>query len=120
MRKRLLVSAAAIAATLAMSAYAAETVHSGNISNMDQWYGRAGGLQGSDRVAALATGKTMVGVAYDADVAARTNMPREQATTDKTVGVTYDADVAARTNMPRGEASVTQQAAGDNGNSMNN
>ena len=76
-------------------------MHSGDVDSMAKWYGNAGGLAGSDRVMGLRTGSSTVGVAYDADVAGRTNMPRGQVE-HKNVGVTYDPDVAARTNMQRG------------------
>ena len=78
---------------------------SGDISHVGQWYGRAGGLVGPDRVAhsQLDTGSsTQVGVAYDKDVAARTNMQSDREA-GAPVAITYDKDVAERTNMPRGQ-----------------
>ena len=78
-----------------------DALKTGDSHNLDKWYGRAGGLVGSDRVEAIgkATGDR-VGVLYDKDVAKRTNMPREDV--DKSaIGITYDKDVASRTNMQR-------------------
>jgi hypothetical protein len=79
-----------------------DTLKTGDWQNMDKWYGRAGGLVGSDRVEILgkATGDR-VGVSYDQDVAKRTNMQRESAEKSD-IGITYDKDVASRTNMQRG------------------
>jgi opacity protein-like surface antigen len=99
MNSKFLISAIAVAAALSGSAYAADIVSTGDLSSVDKWYGRAGGLAGSDRVSQLHTGDTKVGVIFDQDVAARTNMHREQ--TPAQVGVTWDRDVAARTNMQR-------------------
>jgi hypothetical protein len=78
-----------------------DTLKTGDSYNLDKWYGRAGGLVGSDRVEAIskATG-ARVGVLYDKDVAKRTNMPREDAGKSD-IGITYDKDVASRTNMQR-------------------
>jgi hypothetical protein len=84
-----------------------EVLRSGDVDQMSHWYGNAGGLQGSDRVQFLGkstTGDQHVGVAYDKDVAQRTNLPRESASS-KDVGIAYDKDVAERTNMPRSEKS---------------
>jgi hypothetical protein len=94
-----LLSAMAIAATLGSSAYAADTVTTGDMGSVDKWYGRAGGLAGSDRVDRLRVGETKVGVIFDQDVATRTNMHREAGTSQ--LGVSWDRDVAARTNMGR-------------------
>ena len=99
MNAKLLLSAIAVAAALSGSAYAADTVMSADLSTVDKWYGRAGGLAGSDRVGALHAGNATVGVTFDQDVAARTNMARERTTGQ--VGVSWDRDVAARTNMQR-------------------
>ena len=99
MNAKLLLSAIAVAATLGGSAYAADIVTSGDLSTVDQWYGRAGGLAGSDRISALHTGNSTVGVTFDQDVAARTNMSRDARNSQ--VGVSWDREVAARTNMPR-------------------
>jgi cytoskeletal protein RodZ len=66
-------------------------------------YGRAGGPVGSDRVMSLAShtsANASLGVSWDAEVAARTNMPTDRAP-GAGVGVAYDQDVAERTNMPR-------------------
>ena len=92
-------SAVVLATAFAGSAYAADVVTTGDVSNVDKWYGRAGGLAGSDRVSGLRAGDAKVGVIFDQDVAARTNMARERDT--GSVGVTWDRDVAARTNMHR-------------------
>ena len=86
-----------------------DTLKTGDSHNMDKWYGRAGGLVGSDRVEAIgkATGDR-VGISYDQEVAKRTNMPRDGA--DKGgIGITYDKDVASRTNMQR-DVPATQSA----------
>jgi len=99
MNRKSLLSAIALATMLAGSAYAADIVTTGDVSNVDKWYGRAGGLAGSDRVNGLRPGDTKVGVSFDQDVAARTNMARERTTGQ--VGVSWDRDVAARTNMQR-------------------
>jgi hypothetical protein len=99
MNAKFLLSAIAVAATLGGSAYGADIVTSGDLKSVDKWYGRAGGLAGSDRVGALNVGESTVGVTFDQEVAARTNMSRDSRTSQ--VGVTWDRDVAARTNMPR-------------------
>jgi hypothetical protein len=104
MNSKFLFSAIAVAAALSGSAYAADIVTTGDLSTTDKWYGRAGGLAGSDRVHGLHAGDTKVGVVFDQDVAARTNMARER--TAGQVGVTWDRDVAARTNMQR-DSTVT-------------
>jgi hypothetical protein len=78
-----------------------DTLRSGDVLNIDKWYGRAGGLVGSDRV--MAIGKSSadrVGITYDADVAKRTNLPRD-GTAKGDVSITSDKDVANRTNMQR-------------------
>jgi hypothetical protein len=69
-----------------------------------QWYGRAGGLVGSDRVANLRGNikSAEVAITYDKDVAARTNMPSDR-TEGAPVAITYDKDVAKRTNMGRAQ-----------------
>jgi hypothetical protein len=119
MNTKLLISAIAAAAALSVNAYAADLVTSTDTDTIAKSYGRAGGLVGADRVSGLQAGTAQVGVAYDADVAARTNMPRAQGGS-QTVGVAYDADVAARTNMPRGAAIQTpHKAAGVEGQKAN-
>lgn len=119
MKTKLLISAIAAAATLSINAYAADQVTTSDANTIANGFGRAGGLAGSDRVGGLKVGGTQVGVAYDADVAARTNMPRAQGAA-QSVGVTYDADVAARTNMPRGgDAQYQHKAAGVEGTKAN-
>lgn len=104
----------AVAALSAAGAFADSSVlKAGNLSTADHWFGRAGGLVGSDRVAALAGNASNpgIGVAYDRDVAARTNMAVDR-TTDQSVTVTYDRDVAARTNMGRSNDTAPVQSAG--------
>jgi len=119
MNTKLIISAVAAAAAFALSAHAADVVTSGDLKSIDKWYGRAGGLTDADRVTGVSAGATKVGVSYDADVAARTSMPRGQATHNQ-VGVSYDADVAARTNMPRGaDAAGQAKAAGIEGSKSN-
>ena len=56
-----------------------DTLKTGDSHNLDKWYGRAGGLDGSDRVEAIgkATG-ARVGISYDKDVAERTKVPRKK------------------------------------------
>jgi len=96
---------AALAGSLAGGAAiaAGPVLKTGNVAQAGQWFGRAGGLVGSDRVAHLqgdATGSTNIAVTYDKDVAARTNMSTNRDSASS-VGISYDKDVAARTNMPR-------------------
>ena len=105
MNTKLFVSAIAVAAAFAMNGHAANLVSSTDPSTIAKSYGRAGGLADGDRVTGLTAGTGKLGVVYDADVAARTNMQRDQ-TGGGQVGVGYDADVAARTNMPRGEGAA--------------
>lgn len=110
---------AAVAATIGLlsigSAVAGgDTLSTGNVDSMGQWYGRAGGLAGSDRVMAIgkaSAGGNQISITYDKDVAQRTNMHRDSADSGN-VGIAYDKDVAARTNMPRGEKSEPIKAAG--------
>ncbi len=101
--------AAAIGALSIGSAIAGgDVLKSGDVDQMSQWYGNAGGLQGSDRVMVLgkatSAGKE-VGITYDKDVAQRTNMQRDSAPSG-TAGIAYDKDVAERTNLPRGQKSA--------------
>jgi hypothetical protein len=121
MNTKLLISIMAAAAAFAVNVQAADGVTSGDLNTIDKWYGRAGGLTDGDRaVTGLSTSGAKVGISYDADVAARTNMQRGQAATNSQVGVTYDADVAARTNMPRGQDAAGQpKAAGIEGTKSN-
>ena len=92
-----------------------DILKSGDVDQMSQWYGNAGGLQGTDRVMVLGKSTTSagkeVGIAYDKDVAERTNMPRQEVPST-TAGITYDKDVAERTNLPRGQKSTPIQEAG--------
>jgi hypothetical protein len=95
----------ALAAGLGLSvgaAHAADVVKSGDVTSMAHWYGRAGGLVGSDRVMELATYAALgppTSVAYDHEVAERTNLPRDQASEGQITAVP-DEDIAQRTNMP--------------------
>lgn len=119
MNAKLFIAAIATAAALGFNAYAADTVTSSSEATIAKSYGRAGGLVGADRVSGLQAGNTQIGIAYDADVAARTNMPRAEAG-NASVGVAYDADVAARTNMPRGAGvQPAHKAAGVEGTKAN-
>ena len=110
------VAVAAVLGALSVGSAVADSdiLKSGNVDEMSQWYGNAGGLQGTDRVMVLgkatSAGKE-VGIAYDKDVAERTNMPRHQVPTS-TAGIAYDKDVADRTNMQRSEKSTPIQEAG--------
>jgi hypothetical protein len=100
------VVAAGICALSIGAAFAGgDTLRTGDVDTMGQWYGRAGGLTDSDRVTVLgkpASGNQQVGITYDKDVAQRTNMQRESASS-KDIGIAYDKDVAERTNLPRSE-----------------
>ena len=60
----------------------AATVRGGNADAMDHWYGRAGGLSGSDIVSeppAWLKGGQAVDVGYSEALAEWTNMPRKDA-----------------------------------------
>jgi hypothetical protein len=123
MNTKLLISATA-AAAFAVNVHAAGVVTAGDLNTIDKGYGRADGLTHAltqaDRVTGLSVGKRRVGVAYDADVAARTNMPRAQTPTSELHARSYDpidkwygragglttADVAARTDTPRDQDAV--------------
>lgn len=113
-RNTLLASALAAAVLVAPAAFAdSSTLTSGNLSTVDQWYGRAGGLVGAGRVAALPAAGSNPGITitYDRDVAARTNMPLDRSN-GAGVTVTYDREVAERTNMGRAKDTEPVQAAG--------
>jgi hypothetical protein len=119
MNTRLFISAIAAAAALSFNAFAADAVSSSTEATIAKSYGRAGGLVGADRISGLQGGSAQIGIAYDADVAARTNMQRAQGG-NAGLGVAYDADVAARTNMPRGGVNLpTHKAAGVEGTKSN-
>ena len=79
-----------------------QALNSGEVQLMSKWYGRAGGLAGSDAVSAARANGAKVSITYDKDVAERTNMTREPAD-GKNIGITYDKDVADRTNMSRSQ-----------------
>jgi hypothetical protein len=112
-RNKLLTSAIVAVAALSATAALADgsVLKAGDVSGAPHWYGRAGGLVGSDRVAALRTNAANPGIAvnYDRDVAARTNMATDRIS-DQTVTVTYDRDVAQRTNMGLRETAPVQAA----------
>ena len=102
---RMALGATVVALSIGAAFAGDEVLRTGDSSTMDHWYGRAGGLVGSDRIEAITKATfsaARVGVTYDKDVAARTNMPRQDAGNGN-VSITYDKDVAERTNMPRGE-----------------
>jgi hypothetical protein len=101
LRTTLAVSAVALAAALSANVWAADDVRSTDTRTIEHSFGRAGGLAGSDRVTGLTAGNQPIGITYDYEVAARTNMSTDRPSTER-VGVTYDTEVAARTNMQRG------------------
>ena len=105
---RLALGATLVALSIGSALAAGDVLRTGDASTMDHWYGRAGGLAGSDRVEGITKatpGGDRVGITYDKDVATRTNMPRQD-TGSGDVSITYDKDVAERTNMPRGEQPI--------------
>lgn len=113
------VLATAAAFSVGIASAVANDVKSGDIDTIGKSFGRAGGLVGSDRIKNLSThtsANSPLGVSWDAEIAARTNMPADRAAGGG-VGVSYDQAVAARTNMPRGAADV--QAAGIEGQKAN-
>lgn len=117
MTARNTVFAAAILAAASLSAATAlaepNTLKAGDVSTMDHWYGRAGGLVGAQRIASLHADadNPAVTVTYDREVAERTNMPLERSSGEG-VAITYDREVAARTNMERIHEDQPMQAAG--------
>jgi len=121
-RNKLLTSTIGAAAMLGAAAAFADstTLTAGDASTVDQWYGRAGGLVGAQRIAALRSNRSNPGitVTYDRAVAERTNMPLDRAS-GQGVTVTYDREVAARTNMARSGDSQPVQAAGIAGTKSN-
>ncbi len=114
-RKKLLASAVAAAAAIGITTAFADSsvLTAGDVSTIDQWYGRAGGLVGAQRIAALRANDANPGitVTYDRAVAARTNMSLDRPTHEG-VTVTYDKEVAARTNMGRSQDAGAVRAAG--------
>jgi len=112
-RSALLASTLAAAAALCATAAFAEpnTLSASDVSTMGKWYGRAGGPVGADRITALNRGNAAVTVTYDAEIAARTNMPLDRATGWQ-VTITYDREIAARTNMGRATEQEPVTAAG--------
>lgn len=112
-KRKAVLLAVVLAAGIGSAAIAAGPIlKSGDISQAGLWYGRAGGFVGADRVTHLEgnTAAAQVGVSYDKEVAARTNMSSDRAG-DTSVGIAYDKDVAQRTNMPRGQESEPTQSA---------
>jgi hypothetical protein len=113
-RNTLLACAAAVAALGVTTAFAdADVLKAGDTSTMSQWHGRAGGLVGAERIAALRANDNNPGVeiTYDRAIAERTNMPVDRPAA-KTVTVTYDREVASRTNMARTQDAGPVRAAG--------
>jgi hypothetical protein len=113
-RSKLLASAVAAAALGVTTAFAgSDVLKAGDTSTMSQWHGRAGGLVGSERIAALHANDANpgIGITYDRAVAERTNMSVDRPA-DQTVTVTYDREVAARTNMARTQDAGPVRAAG--------
>jgi hypothetical protein len=109
-RNKLLMSVLAASAALSINAAFAQssTLKASDLSQLNHWYGRAGGLVGSDRISGLTMhtpGNQAVGISFDAAVQARTNMPMNRGSGSE-VTVTYDQAVAERTNMPRGSEPV--------------
>jgi hypothetical protein len=99
---------AAAAFSVGIASAQSDAVKAGDIGTIGKSYGRAGGLVGSDRIKELSThtsSSAPLGVSWDAELAARTNMPADR-TAGGGVGVTYDQAVAERTNMPRGTSPV--------------
>jgi len=110
--------AVALAGSLVATAAVAggPVLKAGDVSHVGLWYGRGGGLVGSDRVAHLqghSGSSSEVAVTYDKDVAARTNM-RSDRESGASVAISYDKDVAERTNMPRGQEPQPIQSAQTN------
>lgn len=90
-----------IALSVGSAAAGNDTVRTSDPESFGHSYGRAGGLVGADRITALGKAAIKdVGIAYDKDVAQRTNMPRGDAG-HGTLGIAYDKDVVERTNMQR-------------------
>lgn len=104
--KVVLMAAALAGSIFATAAGAAGPVlKSSDSSQFAHWYGRAGGLVGSERVVYLRGhgGSTAeVAITYDKDIAARTNMPSDRPE-GASVEITYDKDIAKRTNMGRAQ-----------------
>lgn len=91
---------------------AVDTVGVASPETLAHSYGRAGGLVGADRITTLGRSNSQqVGIAYDKDVAARTNMPRSD-TGAGTVGIGYDKDVVERTNMQRAAKDAAVKSVG--------
>jgi opacity protein-like surface antigen len=113
-RNKLLIGAVAAAALATTTAFAdSDVLKAGDASTMSQWHGRAGGLVGAERIAALRSnhGNPGIEITYDRAIAERTNMPVDRPAANS-VGVTYDREVAARTNMARTQDAGQVRAAG--------
>lgn len=98
----MLMGIALVFGIIAPVAASADTVLGSDVSQMYMWQGRAGGLVHSDRVSNLrvrGAGEN-VSIAYDKDVAQRTNMQRGELEA-RNIAVTFDKEVARRTNMRR-------------------
>ena len=103
-RNKLIASALAATAALSINtAFAADggTVGSSDLQNIDKWYGRAGGLIGSDRVSGLTAPSKALGVSWDQDVASRTNMSvnrdtRPMSGRSRAAGVASRPDASSR------------------------
>jgi hypothetical protein len=102
LRTALALSGLALATALSNLALA-DDVKATNPQALEKFYGRAGGLAGSDRVTGLTVGNQPVGITYDHAIAERTNMSTDRAG-GTSVGVTYDEQIAERTNMQRGSS----------------
>lgn len=97
------VLAAMAALSVGVASAASTDVKVGEVGTIEKSYGRAGGLVGADRIAGLrlhTPANAPLDVSWDAEIAARTNMPSDRGA--GAVGVTYDQAIAERTNMQRG------------------
>jgi hypothetical protein len=95
---------AAISAATASGGVFAEgdVLRSSNLDEIGRWYGRAGGLVGADRISSLGRAHaSRVGVSYDKDLAARTNMALDRREGDS-IAITQDKELMSRTNMGAG------------------
>lgn len=91
----------------------------GDIGTIEKSYSRGGGLVGADRVAGLrlhTPANAPVDISWDAEIAARTNMPLDREAGGG-IRITYDQAIAERTNMQRGTPEA--QAAGIAGGQAN-
>jgi hypothetical protein len=109
--------AIALAATMGIGVNAVRAdgsaLKSSNPNQFEHWYGRAGGVAGSDRIEALHEATLpppRVYVDYDKAVAERTNMQR-QGLDSKEIGISYDQAIAERTNMGRSQPQTSEAVA---------